>query len=121
MAQLSRDQVLAYVGKPLRVETVKVPEWGGELLVREWSGEERDAFEMSFVLPDGTKDPEATKNLRAKLVARSVVDDQGHHQFHENDVDQLGTLSAKALDRVFNRARKLHGMTADDVAELEKN
>lgn len=118
---LTREQILGQVDAPLKTERVQVPEWGGEVIIREWTGTERDEFENSFVNDEGKRDLDATQNVRAKIVARSVVDEKGHLQFTPADVEQLGQLSAKALNRVFMRARDLIGMSDKDVKELEKN
>ena len=118
---LTREQILAQVGKPLITERVAVPEWGGEVIIREWTGRERDEFENSFVTEEGKRDAQATKNIRARMVALSIVDETGRLQFTLEDVELLGSLSARALNRVFQRARDLIGMSDKDVAELEKN
>ncbi len=54
----SRTLVLASVlnsqmADDLPRETVSVPEWGGEVLVRTMSGTDRDAFEASLLEKDG--------------------------------------------------------------------
>ena len=40
---LSKEQILQ--ADDLKTETVEVPEWGGDVLLRELRGRERDAFE----------------------------------------------------------------------------
>ena len=42
---LSRDTILAK--NDVKVEEVKVPEWGGSVLVRGMSGDQREAFEKA--------------------------------------------------------------------------
>ena len=118
---LTRDQILAHAETPLRIETVPVPEWGRDVLILEWSGTKRDAFENHFVTKDGKRDLEAAKHARAYMVVDSVVDENGHYLFTLKDVEVLGSLSAAALDRVFQRARDLNHMTDKDINELEKN
>lgn len=118
---LTREQILAQAQIPLKMERVSVPEWGGEVIIREWTGKERDEFENSFVTDDGKRDAKATKNIRAQMVALSIVDETGRLQFALEDVELLGSLSARALNRVFQRVRDLIGMSDKDVAELEKN
>lgn len=118
---LTRNQILAQVGQPLKTEKVQVPEWGGEVLIREWTGTERDAFENSLVTEDGKRDSDASENIRARMVALSVVDEAGQLQFTLSDVEVLGSLSARALNRVFGRVRDLCGFSEKDIKELEKN
>ena len=59
-------------------------------------------------------------NMRAKLVARSVVGDDGEPVFTQNDVAALGELSAAALDRVFEAASRLSGLNEKDLEEMGK-
>jgi hypothetical protein len=118
--RLSRDDILkAADNEP---EEVDVPEWGGTVLVRGMTGRERDAFEMSMLQPGRggrrTIDP---ANVRAKLVARCVVDDDGNRLFTDADVAELGGKSAAAVDRVYAVAARLSGMGAEDQEDLVRD
>lgn len=121
MPNLTRDQIIAQMSKPLRTEDVEVPEWGGTVTVRELTGRERDAFEGSIVEQKGKKSVVNLDNMRAKFVAACAVDEQGQLIFFPSDVERLGDLSAAALNRVFDVGRRLSGLTDDDVEELVKN
>jgi len=104
------------------VEEVAVPEWDGTVLVRGLTGAERDALESNIVQAnrDGSTTVD-TRNLRARLVALCVVDEDGERIFSDEDVDALGRKSAAALDRVFSVAQRLSGLRAADIEELRKN
>ena len=52
MKALTRDEILG--ADDLKTESVKVPEWGGTVLVRELTGAERDEWEASVVKTNGT-------------------------------------------------------------------
>jgi hypothetical protein len=119
MAILSKKDILAAVD--IKTETVSVPEWGGEVLVQGMTGTQRDAFEASIVHLEGKKAAADLANIRAKLVALSVVDEEGDLLFDESDVEALGEKSAVALQRVFEVAQRLSGLTQADVEELAKN
>jgi len=113
---LSRDDILD--AQDLDHITVEVPEWGGSVIVQVMTGVDRDYFERSIV-DSKTKTPELNfTNLRAKLVARCVVDSEGRRLFTEVDVPALGKKSGLALQRVFAAAQKINGLTDDDVEEL---
>ncbi len=115
---LSRDQILA--AHDIATETVSVPEWGGEVIVRGMTGTDRDAFEASVVnMRDGTAAVDM-RNVRAKLVASCVVGEDGARLFTDDDVLALGAKSAQALGRVFEVAQRLSGLTKEDVATLGK-
>lgn len=119
MARLTRDEILKALDLP--TEELEVPEWGGSVLVRGMTGTERDAFEVEIVSMHGKKAELQRENIRAKLVARCIVDDEGKRVFTDADVEKLGQKSASALDRVFEVAQRLSGLTKGDVEALEKN
>ena len=114
---LTKDQILE--AQDLQNESVDVPEWSGSVLVRTMTGADRDAFEASMIttLADGTRKPNMA-NMRAKLVALTVVDDAGNLLFGVSDVDRLALKSASALERVFTAAQRINGLgaQAEDLA-----
>lgn len=117
---LTREAILQ--AKDLPYEDVAVPEWGGVVRVRALTGAERDRFEASIVEQRGKGAPRLnTTNIRAKLVALTVVDENGNRIFTDDDVEALGRKSAAALNRVFEVAQRLSGLTQADMEELEKN
>ena len=107
----------------IRTEIVPVPEWGGDVAVRQLTGAERDAFEAGLVrsTPDGKREPDLT-HMTAKLVAACMVDGvTGDRLFTDDDVERLAAKSATALRRVFDAAQKLNGMGAGAVEAVGKN
>ena len=117
---LTREAILQ--AKDLPYEDVAVPEWGGKVRVRALTGAERDRFEASIVEQRGKAGPRLnTANIRAKLVALCCVDEQGNRLFSDEDAELLGRKSAAALNRVFEVAQRLSGLTQADMEELEKN
>lgn len=116
---LSREDILAIDDLPY--EDVEVPEWGGVVRVRALTGAERDAYEASIVRRKGNKTELNPENMRAKLVALCVVDEQGNRLFTDKDIELLGRKSAAALDRVFEVAQRLSGLRPEDMEEIEKN
>lgn len=119
MALLSKEAILQ--AQDLPTELVPVPEWGGEILVRGLTGAERDAFEQSIVEQRGKSTRINLRNLRAKLVAMTVVDEQGNRLFSDDEAEALGRKSAAALNRVFEVAQRLSGLRQEDVEELAGN
>ena len=113
---LNREQILA--NKTLKQETISVPEWGGDVIVREMMASEADVFESSLSVARQTQngngpDPLIARNFRAKIVAISAIDDQGKRLFTDSDVETLGSLSRVALDRVSSVAMRLSGYSED--------
>ena len=119
MALLTRDQILA--AEDLKRETIDVPEWGGDVIVRSLTGAERDAFEDSVVRQRGKTRELNLRNQGARLVSLSLIDESGTRLFSDGDVEALGRKSAAALDRVFAAAQRLSGLTENDIDELAKN
>jgi hypothetical protein len=106
-------------------ELVDVPEWGGAVYVRGLTGTERDQWEDSIakvtVINDQRRVNMTMINARARLAAMTMIGEDGARLFTDQDVQKLAQKSAAALNRVFTVAQRLSGLTAEDVAELEKN
>lgn len=115
----------------LATEDVEVPEWGGVVLVRALTGGERDKYESDIFQAGQAQVPQVVngkvvtpapeynlQNLRAKLCAKTMIDEEGKRLFSDKDVEVLGTKSAAALDRVFSVAQRLSRLTRADVQEL---
>lgn len=125
---LSGDDILK--ADDLKTREVECPEWGGSVLVRALSGKERDAYEASCMVerPAITADGKRVRgqmelhrsllNIRAKLVVRALVGPDGKRLFKDTDAAALGEKSGAALDRLFDVAAELSGLTAEDVDAL---
>ena len=127
MTYLTREQILS--ARDIKTEMVDVPQWGGAVLVRGLSGEEREAFEKASMVetPSGnradrrsgrTSREVAREGLRARLVAWFVVDAEGNNLFTEADVAALNKKSGGALEKVIKVGLRLSGMSDDDVDQL---
>ena len=115
MMILSKEQILGV--NDITIESVSVPQWGGDVCIRTLSGSERDKFELSL------RDPRTGKttnmaDFRARYAAMVICDENGAAIFSASDVAALGKKSAKALDRIMERGQALNGMTEKDVDEL---
>ena len=113
---LNREEILSKVS--LKKETVLVEEWGGEVLVSEMSGASRDAWEQAI------REKDANGGLvspRAKLVAHTVVDDNGERLFQDEDLKTIGKLSSSALERVCDVAMRLNGLGSEEITKSKKN
>lgn len=118
---LDRDEILGY--NDIKTEVVPVPEWGAKAAVRlkVLSAAERDAFEASTVSHKGGKTKPNLANLRARLVARCMVDAKGERVFESGDVARLGNKSSKALDRLFAKCQEINGFSDKDVEDLTED
>ena len=130
---LSADDILG--ADDTVYELVHVPEWRSKsgvehVRVKSMSGVERDAFEASIIQqvpaiggPRGAQPSSRVNmtNLRAKLVARSIVGNDGARLFTDEQVEALGKKSASALARVYDAAAKLSRVSDEDAKELAGN
>ena len=99
-------------------ELVEVPEWKGSVRVRGLTGRERDAYEASLLDQRGRNTKANLQNARTKLVVLAVRNADGSRMFNEAQISELSAKSAAALDRIWDKARDLSGMSEQDVEEL---
>lgn len=117
---LTKDQILEV--SDLVTETVPVPEWSGDVIVRTMTGTDRDAFENSLVKIDASgKAVQSLENMRVKLLVVTLVDDNGNRLFDEGDIAMLGRKSTAAIERVYSVAARLNGIGAKAEAAAAKN
>jgi hypothetical protein len=119
VAFLTRTDILE--ADDTRYETVACPEWGGDVRLRSISGAKRDAYESSLMEERGGSRKMNLRNARAKLIVLTAVDEDGRPLFTSEDLRALGAKNAAPLDRLFDAARKLAGMSEDDVDKLTEN
>ena len=116
---IGRDQILS--ADDLSKESVAVPEWGGDVWVRTMTASERDAFDMSFIDAKTGKTVGTMKDLRSRLCQITLCDDDGKLLFDQGDIPKLAAKSGAVLDRCFDVAQRINGITGKDVDELAKN
>ena len=114
-----RDQILAVQDREIR--EVAVPEWGLTVWVSAMSARARDLWEAEIIERRKAGGAGIYDNMRASLLARCIVDEQGQRVFGENDVALLGEKSAAALDRLFSVASELNGLSETDRKALAGN
>lgn len=140
---ITRDQILNARAQR-KTMLVDVPEWfdGGQVILVELSGKERDQFDAEMITVGGNGSQKLNlRNVRAKLCAKAIAnpedfeletDDKGRviaarlkdgiatprRLFTDIEANDLGDLSASALDRVFSAAQRLSGITKEDIKEL---
>ncbi len=118
MKLLSRAEILA--AEDLTRELVEVPEWGGAVYVRGLTAAEYDAITVSAIEGSGKNHHVNLANLRVKIVAASVVDEDGKRLFSDSDIKALGNKSAAALQRVFSVAQRLSGLGDEALEKATK-
>lgn len=107
-----------------KTEDIDVPAWGGTLRIRSMTGAERDSYEASGIVwgknEQGSPvvDSVSTDNMRARLVALTAIGEDGARLFSERDIVALGAKNAEVLNAAFDVARRLSGITKEDVEAL---
>ena len=118
MGFLTKDQILSSDDLPFR--DVEVPEWGGTVRVRTMTGTERDSFESSIYDATGPEIKFDRTDFRAKLLARTIVNEKDERLFTDKEVGILGKKSAKALIRAFDVAQELNGISKEEQDDIKK-
>ena len=113
---LTKQQILEC--PDVQKEVVHVPEWGGSVIVQGMTAGQRDAFEASVA---NLEADQKLANIRAKLVALSVVDEEGQPLFTMADVEELSQKSATAMDRIVGVAQQLSGLGAKAIEDAAGN
>lgn len=122
MGFLTRDQIIGEGAiDDTNYDTVACPEWGGDVRLKSISGTKRDAYEASLIDERGASRKMNLRNARAKLIILTACDETGRPLFTTEDLRALGAKNAAPLDRLFDAARKLTGMSDDDVEKLTEN
>jgi hypothetical protein len=125
MSVLDRDTILSKTA--LKRETVEIPEWGGNILVRELTAGERTRYEvgMSDMVQGEQTDP-AKKvqrfiDMRARIAAMACLNEDGSRMFRDDDVAALNQLSGNVLDRISTVVLRLSGYTMAEQEKLKKS
>ena len=105
---LNRESILK--ANDLKTIDVDVPEWGGTLRIRTMTGADRQEYYRVTAGKDGTP-----KNVMEALIVACAVDENGNSMFSFGDIRELSHKSAAALNRVFEKAAELNGLTQKSV------
>lgn len=121
----SKQEVIDKAGK-LKREYVGHPDGGG-VYVREMMARERDRYEqwvMDIRYDDKgkvTRQKPILQQARAKLCVLTMVGPDGERYFADDDVSEVDTLGAAYIDKCFAVARRLNGLSEEDIEELVGN
>jgi hypothetical protein len=108
---LTRDQILNAQDRV--VEALAIPEWSGSICVRSLTAGERENARQQ------TKDHPDTPAAAFFAVA-AACDAQGTPLFQNQDAFRLTDKSAKAIERIADRALRLSSI-GDEAREAAKN
>jgi hypothetical protein len=118
---LNRDAFLDAAKKTtLPFELVSVPELGegAQVRVQGLTMGERTTWEMSIYTGKGSDRQVNARRVRETLLRETCRDEKGAKLFTDDDLEALRSLPARVGERLFDAARRVCGMTPEDVAEL---
>ena len=116
MSGLTKEQIFG--ADDIQRVKLNVPEWGGDIWVQGMNGAQRDRFEASIVQQKTEAKGFNLANIRARLCALTICDEQGVLMFSEKDIDALSRKSAVVLTKIFLVAQQLSGIGDAGVKEL---
>jgi hypothetical protein len=122
---LNRDAILGAVD--IQTEKEFVPEWGGDVIVRGLTGEELDAYQATIRQMRPRLDGKGMEpvliqdNMRAKLLVKCLVNEAGERLFTDQDASALGAKNGSVLDRLYDVAARLSGLSDEEKEEMEGN
>lgn len=108
----------------LAYEDRDVPEWGVKVRVHGLTGTDRDAYEARAVaVKRGSQDVELRlQDFRSRLLVKCLHDPEtGERVFDDKDVAKLGRKSGVVIDRLFDVARRLSGMSQEALEDARGN
>jgi hypothetical protein len=115
---LSRDDILAV--EDLSRQKVKVPEWGGEVYVRELTALEGAKYDAWMY---GNKDDKVAlaSGFNSVIVMLSACDESGARLFTDDDLESIQGKNPSAINRIAEAALRLNKMREEDFEAEVKN
>lgn len=89
----------------------------GTFYLKGMTAQDRDAWEMSILGKDGQPDYSKLDNMRAKLVARTLVNQDGKRIFDNAGAAKLGNLPAVIVNALYEKAQDINGMREPQAVE----
>jgi len=132
-----REDILNADDRPLI--PLEVPEWKKTIHLRAMSGAERDRYMLYLETPapapapgaaaaagtdDAAKEEEPAMLRSARLLAMTIVEEDGTRSFDPDsaaDLELLNGRNGAVLDRLVGEVAEINGLTADEVKDAEEN
>lgn len=113
----TRDKIRNHEETFTKLQPVEVPAWGVTVYMKGQTARERDKGEQE--LSEFQKDGKG--NLRARVVAKYVLESDGSRMFTDDDAEWLGEKQAPVIDLLFSRALVNLGMSREQQEDTLKN
>jgi hypothetical protein len=110
---LTRDEIIAAIAaRKAEVDTVPVPEWGGDVFIRRLDANDLEATGLL----DGGSGANAAK-MAVQLMIICVAAEDGTPLFTEDDRDLLAGAEFPIVLRVFAEVAKINGLSNEELEE----
>lgn len=117
MNVLNREDIIAACD--LSQKWVDVPEWGGEVWIKQLAASDRIALEK-LLSPNGKKKLSGLEIITLFL-CRVLSDSDGNLLFTDSDAPELAKKNPDVLMRINDEAQEHNGMGKVAIEGLEKN
>lgn len=98
-----------------------IPEMGRKVHIRFLTGREVDAYRQSIIVGKGQNITVNQRGMRAKLAVLALAKPDGSRMFADTDVHRVATWPGIILERIFDRARKINGLTEENTDDEQGN
>ena len=121
---IDAGQFLAFNDRP--ITEIEIPEMGGGFMrLRPLSADDREWYffeqlKRAEVVKAG-KDAVQAKSIRARLLQRAIVGENGQPAHDEAEIALIGQKSEAVIERLAQEALRISGMLPDAVKDAEKN
>jgi hypothetical protein len=99
----------------IKNQTVVIPEWGGDILIKSMSGRLRSNLEQKIAsnAPHG--------DIKMLILLNCCINEDGSRMFKDSDKSWLTEKAAAPLETLFVAICKMSGIGVDAVEEAEGN
>lgn len=101
----------------IKYEPLEIPEWGGKVLLKSLSGEERDKVERMARQFSAGEIP----GYSAEIAAMTVCDGNKKLLFTNAELPRLRKKSGAILRKIFDAVAKQNLLTPDAIQDAAKN
>jgi hypothetical protein len=106
--------------------SIDIPEWGGNVLIRKWSGKDRAVFVAKSIKADNSGAEinwDTLYNNFALAVALSLCDENGDRLFtsEQADIDILASKDGAVIQKIYQEALVLNGLAKKSIEDAAKN
>jgi hypothetical protein len=92
-----------------------IPEVKKKFYIRSLTGQEVDAYRSSLMIGKGQNQTINQRGMRAKLVVLSLANPDGSRMLTDKQVADVQRWPSAILERIFDRSRKINGLTDTDT------